>query len=155
MKEKDKLLFCHLRNNDRLPLTILSRRIKIPVSTLYDRIKANEKNQVILRHTTLINFSKIGFPIKAFIEINVTHDKETPFINYLKKHQNINNAYKINNKYNYIIEGVFKNLQSTDTFINELEDKFNITDREIHFIINDIVRENFLTNQDYLNIISG
>lgn len=153
MNTKDKVLLCHLRNNARTPLTILSRRTKIPVSTLYDRIKLNEKKNIIKKHTTLLNFDKIGFPVRAVLEFDIEHAEIETFCTFLSKHQNVNNAYRINNKYNYLVEGVFEDIKSTDDFLNEVEQKFNVKNKELHFIIDDITIEKFMTNENLLNLL--
>lgn len=153
MNGKDKLLLCHLRNNARTPLTILSRRTKIPVSTLYDRIKSNEKKNIIKKHTTLLNFDKIGFPIRAVLEFDVDHKEIKIFCEFISKHQNVNNAYRINNKYNYLIEGIFSSIRSADDFLTEVEQKFNVRSKEIHFIIDDITNEKFMTNENLFGLL--
>ena len=47
---KDLLLLNSLRENSRKSLTSLSKQTKIPVSTLFDRLKLLEKEDII-RHT--------------------------------------------------------------------------------------------------------
>ena len=59
----------YLRMNARETLTKISRKTKVPVSTVYQRIKNKEVN-LILKHTSLIDFRKLGFMTKAQVLIN-------------------------------------------------------------------------------------
>jgi len=84
MKSKDYRIISHLRKNARVPLTKLSRETSIPVSTIFDRIKANEEN-IIVRHTTLIDFSTLGFHTRAHILVKVSREFRAEAGNYLQK----------------------------------------------------------------------
>ena len=42
MKKKDQILLSYLRKDARMPLTKMSKKTNIPVSTLFDRLKVNE-----------------------------------------------------------------------------------------------------------------
>ena len=57
---KDRQIISHLRNNARIPLTTMSKLTKIPVSTLFDRLKTNE-DDIITKHTSLLDFAKLGY----------------------------------------------------------------------------------------------
>ena len=70
MNQKDKIILSQLRKNARMPLTTMSRKINIPVSTIFDRLKLNEED-LILKHTTLLNFSKLGYHTRAQVIFKV------------------------------------------------------------------------------------
>ena len=45
-----------------------------------------------------------------------------------------------------MVEGIFKQIQELDEFIQIIEDKFKIIDRKSHFIIEDLKKEAFFAN---------
>lgn len=64
---------------------------------------------------------------------------------YLKAHPATNNLYKINNGYDFLLEGVFVHIKQLEDFLEELEAKFNIQDTQTYHVIDDIKREAFLS----------
>jgi len=42
LSKKDAKIISHLRNNARTKITNISRELKIPVTTIYDRVRAHE-----------------------------------------------------------------------------------------------------------------
>ncbi len=145
MNQKDLKILSELRNNARMPLTKMSRKTQIPVSTIFDRLKLNEKD-IIIKHTSLLDFNKLGFNTRANITLKVDkNDKET-LKQHLMRHHQINSVYKINNGFDFMVEGIFKQIKDMEDFLEQLEQKFNIIDKKSFFIIEDIKREAFLTN---------
>ncbi|HIJ01446.1 TPA: hypothetical protein HA363_02255, partial [Candidatus Woesearchaeota archaeon] len=60
--KKDVLLMSFFRNNARENLTRISRITRIPVSTIFDKLRDYEK-ELVKKHTTLLDFRKLGFDI--------------------------------------------------------------------------------------------
>ncbi|MFW5891044.1 MAG: Lrp/AsnC family transcriptional regulator [bacterium] len=145
MNQKDMKILSHLREDARMSLTKMSRNTHIPVSTIFDRIKSYEKN-VIIRHATLLNFQKLGYNARVNISLKVNREERDKIKDYLVNSQFVNTLYKINNGFDFMIEGIFRNLLEMEDFIENLENKFQIVEHKSHFIIDDIKREGFLSN---------
>jgi Lrp/AsnC family transcriptional regulator, leucine-responsive regulatory protein len=150
MNKNDLQIIALLRQNARMPLTKISRNIQVPVSTIFDRLKANEKN-IIQKHTSLINFSALGFNTRANISLKVDRNDKDALRNHLIKHENINSVYRINNGYDFMIEGIFQQIRDMEDFIEELEHKFNIQDKKSFYIIEDLKKEAFMSDPNLLN----
>lgn len=147
MNKKDILIITNLRKNARMPLTMMSKKTNIPVSTLFDRLKSNE-DQYIVKHTSLIDFQKLGFNTRANIALKADRDDKDALKEYLMKNCNVNSIYRINNGYDYMVEAVFKQLRDLEEFLDDLDKRFKITDKKSFFIIEDIKRESFMTDPD-------
>lgn len=146
MNQKDVKIIAHLRQNARMPLTKMSKATHIPVSTIFDRLRFNE-NELITKHTSLLNFSKLGYNTRANITIKVERDDKDNLKEFLMKHHSVNSVYKINNGFDFMIEGIFKQINDLEEFIELLESKFQIKDHKTFFVIEDLKREAFLTNE--------
>ncbi|MFH1589332.1 MAG: Lrp/AsnC family transcriptional regulator [archaeon] len=144
MDKKDIVFLTHLRNNARETLTMISKKTRIPISTLYDRLKTHE-NDVITKHTTLIDFAKLGFLCKANITIKVDIEDRDAVKNYLTCQNSVNSLFKINNGYDFLIEGVFKHVKEMEDFMELLERKFKVLEKNVYYIIEDIKRESFMS----------
>jgi DNA-binding Lrp family transcriptional regulator len=152
ISKKDYQILSELRNNSRESLTRLSRKTSIPVSTIFDKLKQYEGN-LITQHTTLINFSQLGFNTRANIMIKVDRDARESIKEYLSKHQNVNAVYKINNGFDFMFEGIFPNIKDMEDFLEMLDQKFKLDNREVYYIIEDIKRESFMSNPNVLDIL--
>ncbi len=136
-------ILCQLRKDCRMPLTKMSRRTGIAVSTIFDKIKSYQ-NDFIVKHTSIINFSRLGYSACAKIIVKVEREQREELRKYLSKQQNINSLFKINNGYDFLFEAVFLSLNETEDFIENLEERFNIIEKQIFYITEDIKRESFM-----------
>jgi len=137
------LLLSFLRSNGRESLTSLSKKTKIPVSTIFDRLRLYEQ-EVICKHTALLDFSKLGYTAKAKILLKVKKEEREELAKFLKSRKEINSADKINNGYDFILEGIFTNVKGLHQFMEDLEENFKLEEKQIFFIIDELLKENFL-----------
>ena len=149
MISKDLLILSNLRQNARVSLTNMSKKIHMPVSTIFEKIKKHEKT-FIKKHTTLIDFSKIGYTARAQITLKVDKRSKEEISRYLLHHPSINSVYKITNGYDFLLEGIFSNMLGIEEFIETLEDKFKIKQKHVYYVIEDLKREGFLTGPEYM-----
>jgi DNA-binding Lrp family transcriptional regulator len=147
MNIKDYEIIANLRSDARMPLTTMSRKTHIPVSTLFDKLRAYRQD-IFLKHTTLINFEKLGFYTRANVMIRVDRDAREAVKEYLFRHKNINSVSKINNGFDYMFESVFPNIQDQEEFLSLLDQKFKILNKEVFYIIEDIKKEAFMSEPE-------
>ncbi len=144
LKKTDFKLISALRQNSRETLTNISKNIKIPISTLYDKLKVHN-GSVITKHTTLLDFARLGFNCRANIMLRTDRGQRDKLGSYLKAHPAINNLYKINNGYDFMAEGIFIHVKDLEDFLDELEQRFELQEKKTHYLIEDLKREEFLT----------
>jgi DNA-binding Lrp family transcriptional regulator len=149
---KNYLIISLLRQNARETLTNISKKTKIPISTLYDKIKSKNEG-TILRHTSLLNFGELGYFARANIMIRGRKEEKDILKEHLLNHFNVNSLYKINNGYDFLMECVFKNLKEVEDFIEKLESDYGIEETKIHYIIDDLKREEFMANPAFLDLV--
>lgn len=145
MNEKDLQIISHLRQDARIGLTDISKKTNIPTSTVFDRV--NAIGEYVLKHTTLLDFEKIGYNSKNIIALKTSIEMRDILKEYLMAHNNVNNLYQTNSDHDFVIETIFRNQKDTQFFLEELERNFGIENVQIHNIIEDIHREKFLTKQ--------
>lgn len=152
MNRKDLLIMAHLRKDARISLTNMSKATNIPVSTIYDRIKMHEKS-VIRKHTTLLDFSRLGYNTRANIILKLEREHREAIKEHLINHPHVNSLYKINNGYDYMVECIFRNMKDLHEFIEILDQRFKIQTCKEYYVINDIKREAFMANPQFLDLI--
>ena len=149
--KKDLLLMAYFRNNARENLTKISRMTHIPVSTIFDRLREYE-NGLISKHTTLVDFKKLGFDIKMHILFKVARQSREEFKEFLLKNQNINSVFRVNNGYDFLVEAIFRDMENLQNFM-ESTDRFIIEDKQELFVLEDVKREGFLTDSIHVDLL--
>ena len=150
--KKQVRLLTELRKNSRATLTEISKSIHIPVSTLFDTMK-NQTTQMVKKYTCVLDFEKIGFNCRAHVVLRVNKDDREMIRKYLLKHPNVNSVYKINNGYDFLAEAVFKELKGLEEFTENMEGKFRIKEKKVYYIIEDIAREMFMTDELHTQMV--
>ncbi len=150
--KKDLLILSELRKNSRETLTRISKRTSIPISTIFDKIKYYQ-GDIITKHTTLIDFTKLGFNARANIMVKVDRSVREEARRFLVNHQNINTIYKISNGFDFLIEGIFKNVKDVEDFIDILGERFKLEQSQVYYIVEDIKKEAFMDNSDLLDMV--
>jgi DNA-binding Lrp family transcriptional regulator len=152
MSAKDIVLMAHLRSNSRETLTKMSRSTRIPISTLYDKLKQHEKG-LIQKHTCLVDFTKLGFNTKVNILIKVERELREEVKNFLVKDFNVNSVYKINSGYDFMVEGIFKHIKDMEDFLERLDEKFKLKEKQVYYVIEDIKREGFMADPQTVSLL--
>lgn len=150
--DKDLAIIAHLRQNAREPMTIISKKTAIPISTIFDKLKDYEKS-LIIKHTALLNFKKLGYDLKAHLLFKVRKEERESFARFIATHASVNSAFRINNGYDYMVEGVFRNLEDLNAFYDQA-DKRGVEDRKEFFILEDVAREQFMSREPGVDIPS-
>lgn len=146
LKPSDMKLIAELRQDARQTLTEISKKTKIPISTLYDKLKLQEK-EVITKHTTILDFNKLGYNCRANVMLKAGREDKEALCSYLKAHASVNNLFKVNNGYDFLAEFVFPNVKEMEEFMEELEQKFKLEARQTNYIIDEMAREKFLATE--------
>jgi DNA-binding Lrp family transcriptional regulator len=150
--KRDALLMTFFRRNARENLTQISRQTHIPVSTIFDKLRDFEKG-LIQKHATLVDFRRLGFDIKINMLFKVARDSRDEFRDFLMGNEHINSIFRINNGYDYMIEGIFRDMSDLQKF-TELLDRFKIEAKQELFILEDLKRESFLSDEVHIKLLT-
>lgn len=149
MKNQDTLIVSLLRENSRMSLTKMSRKSRIPISTLYDRMKHFDKS-IVRKHTALVDFSQLGFAARARVLLKVKHTEIQNLREHLLCHPAVNELCKVNNGYDFMVELIFKTMKEMEDYLDSLSQKFPVEKEEVVYIIDELRQEEFLSNRQKL-----
>ncbi len=136
----EKALLKHLRDDSRKSLAQISKEIDVPVSTLFNRMKALE-GDVIVKHVSLLDYEKIGFSVKVNFAIKA--EKKEQLKKYLSECLHVNTLSSLVDGYDFYAECIFKDMKEMGGFKDALQ-QFNITSLNEIFILDEIKREGFV-----------
>ncbi|MBD3164542.1 hypothetical protein GF323_05030 [Candidatus Woesearchaeota archaeon] len=151
--KKDAQILSHLRNNARKKVTHISNDLEIPVTTIYDKIRAHEK-RFVKKHVTLLDFPSLGMHARANLAIRVDKDIKPQLQSFLMQHPNVNSLSKVNFNSDFLAEVVFPNMIHIEDFVDSLEKKFKINNIQVYSIIDDLKKEDFLTKLDHFELLN-
>lgn len=69
MDEKDRLIIAHLREDARMPVSELAKRVDLSGPSTSERMRRLESNGVIDRYTVDLDLEALGFVLQAIVRI--------------------------------------------------------------------------------------
>ncbi len=116
----DKIILRELLLDSRKSIRRISRKIGIPSSTIYDRIKKLEKNRVIRKYTIVLDEKKLGYTVKALILINVDGKKIREVEEEIARNPNVQVVLDITGEFDIAVIAVFRSIEELDKFVKSL-----------------------------------
>lgn len=144
IKKNELLILSNLRRNGREKLTNISKKTKIPVSTIFEKIKSYEENSIIKKHSCLLNFNKLGYEFNVYILLKSNKEEKEILKDFLLEESCLNTICKTSNGYDFLVEGIFRDMQELNDFTEVLETKFNLIRNDVLYIVGELKREEFL-----------
>ena len=146
MKIRDLLIVSYLRQDARIKLTDLSRATRIPVSTLFDKIKTFEGHGLVRKNTALVRFERFGYQAKALIVFSARKKDRQKLFELLNKNSNVNSLFRVNNEWDYMAEVIFPGVKEVEDFLEDIEEQVKLKNKKIFYVIDEIKKEEFLAN---------
>ena len=135
--EKRTEILRHLRKDARKKLTEISRETGIPVTTVFDHVKALQ-DSVVIKSVALLDFPDLGYHFNTFF---VADNAKSDAIRYLRENARVNNLFLVGDN-KAIFEGVFSSHSEKSEFLESIH-AFDLELTE-HPVYEEIKRESFL-----------
>ena len=117
----DKEIINILIIDSRLSYREIAKAVKVSVGTAINRIKNFEKEGVIKRYTTIIDYDKIGFDVEVLIEMRISKGKLFEVERKIANHPNVFAVYDITGDFDAAILARFKNRREMDGFLKKIQ----------------------------------
>lgn len=150
--KKDVIIISHLRNDARKKISKISEQINIPITTVYDKVRAHEK-RFVKKYVTLLDFSKLGFMSSAHLALKIEKNSRDALQKYLLEMPNINTLYRINFGCDFLAEGIFRNSAELQDFTELIEEKFHANEIHVFNTIEELKKEEFLSKKEHFELI--
>jgi len=152
--EKDVKILSHLRNNARKKITEIAKETGISATTIYDRVRTHEKS-LVKRYVTMIDFTKIGLHATTNFAIKCAREDREKLSNFLVNHENINSLHRVNYGFDFLAEGIFRNIKESQQFGEQLEKEYQIDQILLFNIIEELKKEGLLSKPEHFSSIIG
>lgn len=121
-----------LQKNARFPLKHLAEEVFLSTPAVSSRIEKLQEAGIITGYTANINSIKLGYNIKAFINLEVSPKQKPEFYPFIKSCPNVLECNCVTGKYSMLIKVAYHTTEELDAFINEIQ-KFGNTETQIVF----------------------
>ena len=121
-----------LQNNARMPLKLLAEQVFLSSPATAARIEKLEREGILESYTANINLKKAGYPIIAFIQLDLNPKLKPTFYPFIRSNPNVLECNCVTGRYSQLIKVAFESTESLDAFIGELNSYGN-TETQIAF----------------------
>ncbi len=132
MDKIDYKLISLLQKNGRAPLKQLAEAVYLSSPATAARIERLEKEEIITGYTACINHKKLGYPIVAFVNLELQPAQKPTFYPFICNHPNVLECNCVTGHYSMMIKVAFQSTEMLDTFIGQMG-QFGITETQIVF----------------------
>ena len=120
----------------------IAKKADVSVATAMNHIRELEKENVIKKYVTKIDYEKLGFDIVVMIEIRVSKGKLFEVEKKVSSHPNVFAVYDITGPFDSLVLARFKTRRQLDGFIKKLQAYEFVERTETKLILNTIKEEN-------------
>ena len=120
LDEVDKRILEVLEKDSRAPLRKISKQVKMPPSTVYERIKRLRKRGVVRRSVAILNPKALGFLVLAFVFIKARAGMYSMVTEGLKEYPEILEIYEVTGDWDIIIKVIMRSYEELNTFLDKI-----------------------------------
>lgn len=132
MDKIDRKLLKLLQENARYSLKQLSEKVYLSSPAVAARIEKLENEEIITGYHADVNLDKMGYPITAYINLEMAPKQKAVFIPFIAEVPNVMECNTVSGNYTMLLKAAFQSTKSLDEFIGQLQ-KFGHTETQIVF----------------------
>ena len=121
-----------LEENGRMPLKQLAEAVYLSSPATAARIEKLERDDIISGYTAKINYKKLGYPIIAFVHLELDPSRKPSFYPFICDHPNVLECNCVTGHYSMMIKVAFQSTELLDNFIGKIQ-QFGMTETQIVF----------------------
>jgi len=134
-------LLSMLYQDSRTPYRKLGRRLGVTAVTCYNKVMKLRRLGVIRRYSIEVDAAKLGYPIKALIEIKASKGLSSVVAEKTFKIKHVVRVYEITGEKDAIIEAYFRSIDDLNQFLKDIRNLCpEILETVTHIVLN--MREN-------------
>ena len=132
MDKIDAALIAALQENARTPIKALTNKVFLSSPAISARIEKLEKQGLISGYHALVDQYKLGYHIKAFINLQMSPNQKPEFYPFIRSCPNVLECNCVTGNYSMLIKVAYHSTMELDEFIGQLQ-KYGPTETQIVF----------------------
>lgn len=132
MDHIDRKILYLLQENARIPIKEIASAVYLSSPAVSARIEKLEKEGVIKRYEATLDMIKLGYHIKAYINLEVAPERKAEFSAFIRKIPFVLECDCVTGGYSMLMKAAFHSTMELDQFIGRLQE-FGHTNTQIVF----------------------
>jgi Lrp/AsnC family transcriptional regulator, leucine-responsive regulatory protein len=120
--KNDRKILNELQENSSITNAELSERLKLPATTVFDRVKKLEQNGIIAKRVAIVNPEKVGKETIAFVQLSLSgHSAKNvqKFLKAIEALPEVLECYHIAGENDFILKVIVDNIRTYEKFLLE------------------------------------
>ncbi len=113
-------ILVELQENARIPFAALGRRVGLSTPAVAERVRRLEDAGIITGYRAQISAAKVGFPVLAFIRVNVVGDALPKFVKKAVKCPEVLEVHRVTGGESFIVKVAVKDHAHLEAVIDSL-----------------------------------
>ncbi|AOY78065.1 Lrp/AsnC family transcriptional regulator [Clostridium formicaceticum] len=110
-----------LKENSRSTTSEISKKVKLSIPAVAERIRKMEEAEIIEKYTVKVNREEMNYKILAFIFINIDKTKNVEnFREAIVQYNNVLECHHITGEYDYLLKVLVEDTKSLEYFISNM-----------------------------------
>jgi Lrp/AsnC family transcriptional regulator, regulator for asnA, asnC and gidA len=140
----DKKIMNELITNSKLSYREVAKRVKVSTATAMNRIKRLEKEGIIEKYVTKINYDKLKYDFEIIVEMRIAKGKLFEIENKIAKNKNVYKVMDITGDFDAMIFAKFLSRRAMDGFLKKIQ-TYNFVERtRTRIVLNNVSDEELL-----------
>ena len=140
--QTDKKILNILIESSRLSLRQIAKKAGVSVATAMHHIKKLERDGIIRKYTTKLDYEKAGYDVDVIIEIRISKGKLFEVEKKIAMHPNVFAVYDITGAFDAVVLARFPTRRLMDNFLKKLQTYEFVERTETKLVLNTIKEEN-------------
>ena len=145
ISQKELAILYYLRSNGRYTVTQIGKKVGIPRTTVFEKIKKFKRLRLIPRFTAIVDSSKLGQLNLSYVLFKTELAKKLELGEALAHSAYTNDVMKLGNEYDYLASFIFPDIEDLHNFLDIITQKYEVKEVKILYAAKDLKREGFMT----------
>jgi len=121
LDELDRNIMNALIEDSRLSYRQIAKKLGVSVATVMHRVNILEKDKVIKRNTSILDYEKLGYDIEVLIDVRIAKGKLMEVEKKIAVDPNVFAVYDTTGDFDAVILARFHNRRKMDAFLKKIQ----------------------------------
>ena len=121
LDELDRNIMNALIEDSRLSYRQIAKKLGVSVATVMHRVNILEKDKVIKRNTSILDYEKLGYDIEVLIDVRIAKGKLMEVERKIAVDPNVFAVYDTTGDFDAVILARFHNRRKIDAFLKKIQ----------------------------------
>ena len=142
LEETDKKILNIIVENSRLSLRQIAKKAGVSVATVMHHLRYLEKEGIIRKYTTKLDYEKMGYDVEVMIEIRISKGKLFDVEKKIAMHPNVFAVYDTTGSFDAVVLARFPSRRKMDNFLKKIQTYDFVERTETRLILKTMKEEN-------------